>query len=183
MNITKLIQTVYFVLKKYNNRINYTKLIKILYLSDRESINQIGVSITDNETYNLHNGPILSELLDLIKNNYNPQIQTVWNQYYKKDGNYLVCINDAISDDELSEFEESIIDEQDSKYHERDVFDIIDNVLHNHEICPEWEDPGQFRSDYLSKEKIMDVLGYNRSEIKHIIKNNAAYNEELLKTN
>ena len=40
MNIDKLVQVVYYIIARIgiNNTINYTKLIKLLYLSDRKSI-------------------------------------------------------------------------------------------------------------------------------------------------
>ena len=47
MNLEKLIQVTGYILKKYKETtLNYTKLIKLMYLADRESIREMNVSIT-----------------------------------------------------------------------------------------------------------------------------------------
>ena len=46
MNIDKLIQIANYILKKYDFSLNYTKLIKELYLADRECIKRTGWSMT-----------------------------------------------------------------------------------------------------------------------------------------
>ena len=45
MDIERLIQVVYYILKKYDNTLNYTKLIKLLYLADRKAIDETDSSI------------------------------------------------------------------------------------------------------------------------------------------
>ena len=67
MQIDKLIQTVSYLLKKYDYSLNYTKLIKELYLADRESIRRSGWSITGDSYRNLPYGPVLVNLYDLKK--------------------------------------------------------------------------------------------------------------------
>jgi uncharacterized phage-associated protein len=68
MQIEKLVQTTAYLLKKYGNmRLNYIKLIKELYLSDREFINAINCTITGNNYVCMKHGPVLSNLYALIK--------------------------------------------------------------------------------------------------------------------
>ena len=62
MNLSKLIQVVYYLLKKYDYFLNYTKMIKILYLVDRTSLAELGETITGDEFYAMDNGPVLSKL-------------------------------------------------------------------------------------------------------------------------
>jgi len=56
MNIEKLIQTTGYILAKYNGVLNYTKLIKILYLSDRKSLSETGYSITGDSYVSMKDG-------------------------------------------------------------------------------------------------------------------------------
>ena len=46
MDIDKLMQMANYLLKKYDFSLNYTKLIKEMYLADRECIKQTGWSIS-----------------------------------------------------------------------------------------------------------------------------------------
>jgi len=40
MNMRKVIQVVGHLLQKYSGRLNYTKLIKLLYLADRKALSK-----------------------------------------------------------------------------------------------------------------------------------------------
>jgi hypothetical protein len=46
MNLTKIIQIVHHLLAKNGYRLNYTKLIKLLYLADREALSLWDSSIS-----------------------------------------------------------------------------------------------------------------------------------------
>jgi hypothetical protein len=48
MDIEKLVQICGYVLRKYNYTLNYTKLIKLLYLADKEALSQSDHTITGN---------------------------------------------------------------------------------------------------------------------------------------
>ncbi|MCA6072137.1 MAG: SocA family protein [Endomicrobium sp.] len=66
MNFKKLVQVVNYVLAKYDYRLNYTKLVKLLYISDRECLDKWGFAISGDSYHSMKQGPVLSRLYDFI---------------------------------------------------------------------------------------------------------------------
>ena len=80
MNMKKVIQVAGHLLQKYSGRLNYTKLIKLLYLADREALSKWDVPITGDRYTALHNGPIVSEIYNLIVERHrDPTVQLQMN--------------------------------------------------------------------------------------------------------
>ena len=177
MQIDKLIQAVSYFLKKYGYSLNYTKLIKELYLADRESIRRSGWSISGDSYKNLPYGPVLVNLYALIKGTHQDlRIQSKWDSCFLTDAKTLRAKTQIIPDGELSAFEKSIIDEIDDKYHSYSYSRMID-VVHDRNVCPEWRDP-HGSSSILSKADIMAALGFDEATIKHFEQEEEAYTYE-----
>ncbi len=49
------------------NRMAYVRLLKLLYIADREQLAETGRAITGDEAVAMKNGPVLSRVYDLIK--------------------------------------------------------------------------------------------------------------------
>ena len=110
-NIEKLIQACNYLLKKSNGVQNYTKLIKLLYLADKESLKNSLQTITGDTYVSMDNGPVLSNLFDLIKGKYHGRAQNLWDSRFIRDGYDLVVATDRIPYGELSGFEMKILDD------------------------------------------------------------------------
>lgn len=78
---------------------NYTKLIKLMYLADRASILETGLPITGDSMYALPNGPILSYTLSCI---YGEANDSEWNKYFRRHGRYELAMNEDPGDGLLS---------------------------------------------------------------------------------
>lgn len=176
MEIKKLIQIVFFILKQNDLKLNYMKLVKILYLSDREALDTCGESITENNAVSMDQGPVLVELYNYIKNNYSDDSQLLWNRYFKKEEYNLICINTDISNDEICDFEKDILTNIEKKYHDVSVWNIV-KLVHNPKICPEWKDPNG-SSIPIRKNELLSQLGYTPEEREYLLENEAIYNFE-----
>jgi len=177
MNIEKLVQTVSYLLKKNNYRLNYTKLIKILYLADKASLDRINRSMTGDTYAALHNGPILNELYCLIRGkSANREHQCYWDGRFSTDGYDLVSLSDKIPEGKLSRFEKQVLDRLDEQFHASSYDRIIDFV-HDPQNCPEWHDPGS-TSTPISLSDILLSLGRSKEEIEHILHEESTYAEE-----
>jgi len=66
-NEGKVGEMVAYLLKWGDNPMGRLKLIKLLYIADRQSIAETGFSITGDQVYGMEKGPILSLTLDLLK--------------------------------------------------------------------------------------------------------------------
>ena len=65
---TKATQAAAFLLKRSSRRReSYMKIIKLLYIADRESLRETGRPITGDRFVAMKKGPVLSEVLNLIK--------------------------------------------------------------------------------------------------------------------
>ncbi len=173
MNLNKAIQIVNYLLGKYEYRLNYTKLIKLLYISDKEAFKRWDTPISTDAYCSMQQGPVLSGIYDLIKSKYEDKFdQLRWDEYFLTDGYDIVSLRkDGVLDDELSEREISLLDEIDKQYHSWSWSSLIDHV-HDKDKFPEWEDPRR-TSFPLHVREILRSLGRSEEEISDII------NEEL----
>jgi len=173
-NIDKLIQVCNYLVKKNNNSLNYTKLIKLLYISDKESLKQSLQTITGDNYVSMDNGPVLSKLYYLIKGQYRKEsYQNLWNSRFIKDGYNLVAVTHQIPHSELSKFEMGILDNIFEQYKDTDVREII-KFLHK---CPEWKNPSG-SSIPIKPEEILKSIGKSSEEIDWILAETQAFEEE-----
>ena len=169
MNFKKLVQVVNYVLSKNKYELNYTKLIKMLYIADRETLDKYGFAISEDSYCSMPHGPVLSGLYSLIRGeNQNAVEQVEWNAYFYKDKYDLISrIKSECSYDELSKAELEILDDVDKKYKSFTFSKLIDKV---HEFS-EWDNKAKDRltSYPIKKEKILKALNKTKKEINDII--------------
>ncbi len=79
MDITKLTQAAAFLLKKHNGFITRIRLLKLLYIADRELIRETHRPLTGDSPVAMDRGPVLSHTYDLLKGAATGV--DVWNQY------------------------------------------------------------------------------------------------------
>jgi len=91
---------------------NYTKLIKVLYIADRESLKETGEPIAGGETWCLPKGPILSVLKELIDGKRSTRS---WSASFKTDRYDLVLVSDP-GRDCLCEYEIDKLKELHARY-------------------------------------------------------------------
>ena len=176
-NLEKSIQACYYLLKKNNFSLNYTKLIKLLYLADKKSLEESLQTITGDTYVSMPNGPVLSKLYDLIMDRYrNENMQGRWNSRFSRDEyNLIIKTNheqDALG--ELSPFEIQTLDKIYSQFENYNLSQIIDYVHNN---CPEWKDPEGSAIPIRTKE-ILKSIGRTPDEIEWIIAETKAFEEE-----
>lgn len=176
MKIKKLIQIINYILKKYDYSLNYTKLLKLLYLADRQSFDDIGTSITGDVYAALPYGPILSYTYDLICNNIKNKDQQLWNSVFYMEKWNLISKDKNTSLGELSDYEIEVLDNIDKQFHKYTFGQMIDYV---HENCPEWQNP-QGSSYPITNESILSTLGKSQEEIDFIMEEEKLYAKEDL---
>jgi hypothetical protein len=177
MNTEKLIQAAAYVLKKYGHRLNYTKLVKLLYLADKAALAECNLTITGDAYVCMKNGPVLSGLYDLIKGKYGDgNAQCLWNSKFSTDGNDLVLLADRIPEGKLSAFEKDTLDKINDRFYSTPYGKMIEYV-HDKANCPEWKDPGH-SSTKLEMKDILASIGRSSEEISWILDENEAFEAE-----
>ena len=124
-------------LKLRDGRMSYLKLIKLLYLLDREALLRWGRPVTTDRYVSMDNGPVVSRIYDLIRDEPAPGTDPVWRHYISAPQGYEVALVAEPETDELSRAEEDLIDQIFEKFGRLNRWDL---VRISHEL-PEWQDP------------------------------------------
>lgn len=114
--------------------LSYMKLIKLMYLVDREAIKRWGAPVTDDTYYALNYGMVLSQVKELINEG---EGQGVWTEAIEPSGRYDVKLIGNPGEDELSRAELHLIEEIQSVYGSLSQWQLSD-LTHT---FPEWKHP------------------------------------------
>jgi uncharacterized phage-associated protein len=139
-NEAKATQAAALLLKENGGKMNYMKLIKLLYLADREALAKWERPITGDNYFSMDNGPILSRVLDKINSGRNPHaVKSYWHKHISSPEGYNVkLLKHEPGYDELSQREKELLIDIFEKYESYDQWQMVD-ICHN--ILSEWHDP------------------------------------------
>jgi uncharacterized phage-associated protein len=125
-------------LKLRGGRMSHLKLIKLLYITEREALTRFGAPLTYDAYVSMPHGPVLSGTLDRINERENYE-GGYWDTYIapKKHNEVSLRKRDAVPNDQLSAVEEQLIDEVFQRYGRLTRWQLRDLT---HQL-PEWTDP------------------------------------------
>lgn len=173
---TKATQAAAYLLNLRGGQMHYIKLIKLLYLADREALLRWGAPITSDRYVSMNNGPVLSRVLSLITED---RAKPFWSKYISPPlGDYEVRLLTIAPTDSLSRAEEKLMQEIFEQYGHRNRWDLIDNVMHK---LPEWRDPNG-SSIPIQIRDILKASGESEAEIRAIIRELSSFarDEDML---
>ena len=101
-NETKATQAAARLLTLRGGIMSYVKLIKLLYLADREALIRWGRPITTDRYVSLDNGPVVSRIYDLIRDEPPPNSFPIWRKFISDPENYEVRLLGDPGSGELS---------------------------------------------------------------------------------
>lgn len=137
----KATQAAAILLKLGGGHMNYMKLIKLLYIIDREALLSWGRPVTFDAYVSMDNGPVLSRTYSLITDGIEPthkEHSSCWNNIISAPERYEVkLLQDYFLTDELSEAEEKLIQDVFNKYGHMNQWELVD-IVHK---FSEWQDP------------------------------------------
>lgn len=151
----KGIQAAAYLLRRESSReMNYMRLIKLLYIADRESIRQTGRPITGDRAVAMKQGPVLSELLDLIKGSHLRYPE--WARFIQRD-EYKVRLIDEPGLANLSRFDIEMLERVAEEHRSHDEWEMVEFT---HKF-PEWQknDPGNTLMKWIPFRDILEALG------------------------
>ncbi|MFK5996906.1 MAG: Panacea domain-containing protein [Rhodobacterales bacterium] len=159
-NPEKAAQTIAYFAMREGGSINVLKVIKLVYLADRESLRLRGHPIQDEPRFSLPHGPVNSTTLDHLNGAYREN-QPVWQTVLKdRADNKVGLANKGLTEaelDMLSKREISILSSVWDKLGHMDRFDLAD-WTHLPENVAEWQDPDGSRRA-ISLERMMAAVG------------------------
>ncbi len=139
-NEIKTTQAASLFLEKNGGEMSYMKLIKLLYLVDREALRLWERPLTGDTYVSMKHGPVLSNVYDIITNGEDPADNSYWYKHITAQSNYNVELKEDLPIlDELSKRELELIGKVYEEYKDFDRWKMVDIC---HEILPEWENVG-----------------------------------------
>jgi len=155
----KTLQAAGMFLRLNGGSMTYLRLLKLLYLADRQCLAVEGDTITGDRARAMPKGPVLRTTYNLIKrlDSQSPR----WHRFIKSGEDFSVFVAEDPGTDDLCRFEKEIIEQVYHQYRDVHAFDLIDLT---HEF-PEWKkyekrlkDPKQRKSYPISIKEMLDGL-------------------------
>jgi uncharacterized phage-associated protein len=136
----KAAQVAAFFLVRHDGELPYIKLIKSMYLADREALVRRGRPITGDRMLSMDQGPVLGHTLDAIraplKHRSAPR---EWAEFITEPANHAVRSRKAAPEtDALSSTEVAILTDIDERFGSLRQWEIVDWT---HSTLPEWCEP------------------------------------------
>lgn len=163
----KVAQAAAFLVNKRGGRMSVLKLMKLLYLADREAIRRFGLPISGDKYASLPHGPILSATYSLITGEAN-SAENGWEFWISDRENHEVALERDASRDsltDLSNAEIAVLDAVWAQFGHMTRWEIRD-YTHDKTHVPEWDDPNGSAKP-LHLRSIMQAVGKSKDEIEH----------------
>jgi uncharacterized phage-associated protein len=152
-----------FLLKQRGGRMSYLKLIKLLYLVDRESLLRWGFSITTDRYVSMEHGPVVSNTYNLMLTGESCKF---WPKYITPPlGEYEIELrSESFPDGQLSAAEEGLLLEIFATYGTWGRWKLRDFT----HTLPEWHDPGN-SSVPIQISEMLEAQGVTPEEVAGIL--------------
>ena len=148
-------------LRNEGGSINVMKLVKLIYLLDRESIRKRGIPVVGGIYLSMKNGPVTSEVLDLINSGFLWHCNTTWPTFISDRADHLVALDKDPGHDNLSEFELALLQDVYKAFGFMDQWGLRDWC---HQHCGEWTPLDQGR-ERISLGKLAEEVGQDADQI------------------
>lgn len=157
--------------QEHCEQMGYLRLMKLLYIADRESLKETGRPITGDRAVAMEHGPVLTNVLNIIKDEDSRSSE--WRKFFKRENYLIEMVNDP-GVGQLSRFAVRKLEEVARRHSQMDVWEI---VRLTHEF-PEWikNNPGK-SSKEIPLRDILEAVGLS-SEADGII--NSLQEEEAM---
>jgi uncharacterized phage-associated protein len=172
----------FFAAKEPRSTINIMKLIKLMYLSDRESLARYGDPITFDNMFSLDEGPILSRSLNMINGVLSIASAEAWDKWMSgRDQDHNVVVHRDFTRDDLdylSDADLAVLQDVWGQFGHMDQWQLSD---YTHEHCPEWQNPNGSRLP-IDEAELLKHLGRTKedaAEIKQGIENSRSLDRIL----
>lgn len=163
----KVAQIAAFFLGQAQGAMPHLKLIKLMYLADRESMARFDVPMTDDRPVSMPHGPVLSSTLNLIKGTSRSDAWSHWISPLENHEVRLACEIETLDDlDELSKADLSVMESVWQQFGHMSKYQLRD---YTHKHLPEWHDPNGSSKDIDIRETFQ-ALGQDAELAKRKVK-------------
>jgi uncharacterized phage-associated protein len=157
-----------YLLHLAGGTLHVVKLLKLMYLAERRSLQRYGEPISGDKLVSMPHGPVLSMTYDHI-NGTLPSVKGGWDTWVKDRANHKVSLKVKISSPNvlgrLSDADLEILQQVWNEFGRMTQWDLVD---YTHSQCAEWEDP-LGSSAPISYESLFKALGYSQQAATDLI--------------
>lgn len=158
----KAAQAAALFLKLRGGKMSHLKLMKLLYLADREALLRFGRPITFDYCVSMEHGPVLSQTYNLLIGD--TQTGGLWGKSISIPANHEVSLSEDPGEDKLSDAEDQIIREIFDQHGAKSRWDLC---KFTHTLA-EWQDP-KGSSTKIDYKEILQAGGKTEGEIESIL--------------
>ena len=161
-NERKVAQMAAHFLQCEGGKMAILKLMKLLYLAERESLKRYGMPMTGDCVVSMDHGPVLSNTLDLANGAAIDSVEDGWDSWIPPRQRYDVVLEKQVCDDdfdELSKADKDILEHIWKEFGDFDKWQIRD---YTHTL-QEWKDP-RGTSLPIAYKDIFLALGYEEQQ-------------------
>ncbi len=161
-NECKAAQMAAWFIQQRGGRISHLKLMKLLYLADREAMQQHGFPISGDHFAALPHGPVLSQTLSLADGSCESK-PGGWESWMSDKDNHEIGLRRTVSRevlDQLSDAELEVMQKVWAQFGRMTRWEIRD---YTHQHCPEWIDP-QGSSKRIPYRNVFKALGHDTAQ-------------------
>lgn len=160
-NERKVSQMAALLLHFCGGRMSHLKLMKLLYLADREAMDRFGAPISGDRIASMDHGPVLSVTLNLMDGDTESS-PGGWEEWISDKENHEVSLRKPVARealDELSDSEIEVLETVWDRFGKLSKWAIRD---YTHTL-PEWQDP-KGSSHPIPHQKVFQALGRTDKE-------------------
>ena len=157
----------YFMDKEEERQMEVLKLIKLLYLADRESVDRYGEPISFDKMVSMDHGPVLSRTLNLINGFVRGTDAAQWDAWISDRDSHRVSLKKNASRDRLDHLSDADIEVLEAVWDEFGHMNKWQIRDYTHEHLDEWRDPDG-SSVPISEVQLLRALGRSKEESKEI---------------
>ncbi|KJV06263.1 hypothetical protein VZ94_12415 [Methylocucumis oryzae] len=166
LNERKVTQMAAYFLHKRGGRMSHLKLMKLLYLADRESLRLYGLSMSGDCMVSMPHGPVLSMTLNLMDGDVE-SLPGGWESFISAKENHELALKTELQADTLDELSKADTDVLETIWQQFGNLSRWQIRDYTHQHCPEWEDP-HGSSKPIGFEKLFQALGRSSDEAKRL---------------
>ncbi|WP_077529483.1 Panacea domain-containing protein [Vreelandella utahensis] len=154
----KAAQVAAYLLQKRGGTMSHLKLMKLLYLCEREAMDRYERPITYDHFVSMPHGPVLSQTYEYMSGQTRSDEQQGWESWIADIQDHRVKLRKKVSRDDLglvSDAEISVLDDVYEKFGRWNRWELRD---YTHYQCQEWQDP-HGSSQPIPYKRVLEALG------------------------
>ncbi len=156
----KAAQAAAWLLRRQGGPMSYIKLVKLLYLADRQALIETGVPITRDRFISTVHGPALGRILDLITWGRGDE-PSPWHEHVSLPSNYCVMAIGSCDLPHLPEYARELLGNVQDEFGALDWLELVEET----KGLPEWVEPDGCTTDIDARVILRDG-GYSAEQIR-----------------